>query len=585
MEKIKTEYVMKKLLNNPQNVVHEMVEGFQKIYNSAVKRLADPYSAVCVRADTTEVRDKKVSLISGGGSGHEPAHSGFIGKGMLTAAVAGNVFTSPTSDLVLAAIKATSGKPGTLLIVKNYTGDRLTFGIAREMAKSLGYKVEMVVVADDVAIEDVQGRRGIAGTVFVHKIAGAMAEKGATLEEIVAKVKAITPKIKSMGVALTPCTNPLVGHPSFEIESDQIEFGLGIHGEKGVLRTKIQTVDDIVRKIITENLVLKKNYDPKTPPKKTVLLVNNLGSTTTMEMMVVARSALQVLEEYKDIHISRVLCGHYMTSLDMQGISLSLLEDVDEETLSLLDAPTNAPAWPSDAVFKLTERSKDDQQIKVDLETKVDEKIIKFPEIVQNPKIKLATQFVTKKMLENIDEFTELDRITGDGDFGINIQNGCNSVDNFFAEQKTPSKNFFFDISLAIKKSMGGASGGIFSIFFLRLAQVLAERGNYYEGLLEGCKNIIQIGGADVGDRTLIDSLYPAVEAMAKLANEKKGSFLDILKAGAAEAQKGSDSTKKMKGKKGRSGYLGDRVLNYADPGSVAIAKIFAALVEFFEKN
>ena len=285
-------------------------------------------------------------MISGGGSGHEPAHAGYVGRGMLSAAVAGDVFTSPSPDAVLAAIRATAGPAGALLIIKNYTGDRLNFGLAAELARAEGIPVETVLVADDVALAASPGhagRRGLAGTILVHKIAGAVAESGATLAAVAAAARAAAGAVRTMGLALSSCTVPAAGRPGFTLGETEIELGLGIHGEPGVRRGPLEPADALVDRLldaVLADLALA-------PGARVVLLINNLGATPTMELAVVARRAVAVLEGRGAV-VERAYLGTFLSALDMAGASLSVLP-VDDERLAHLDAPTDAPAWPNAA--------------------------------------------------------------------------------------------------------------------------------------------------------------------------------------------------------------------------------------------
>ncbi|MCA1686371.1 MAG: dihydroxyacetone kinase subunit DhaK, partial [Planctomycetia bacterium] len=334
---------MKKLINRPGAVVEEMIGGLVAVYPGLAQL---PGRAVVVRADAVEVRTRQVALISGGGSGHEPAHAGYVGRGMLNAAVAGDVFTSPTPDAVLAAIRAVTGPPGALLIVKNYTGDRLNFGLAAELARAEGLKVEVAVVADDVALAataevDHAGRRGLAGTVLVHKVAGAAAEAGRDLYEVAAEARAAAESVATMGVALSPCTLPAADTPGFSLGPDEVELGLGIHGEPGVRRAPMEPADALTDRLLGAVLADARHK----PGDRVVLLVNNLGGTPAMEMAVVARRAVEHLEA-KGLCVERAYLGTFLSALEMAGVSLSVLR-VDDRRLSRLDASTDAPAWPN----------------------------------------------------------------------------------------------------------------------------------------------------------------------------------------------------------------------------------------------
>ncbi|GAQ25173.1 dihydroxyacetone kinase subunit DhaK [Tepidanaerobacter syntrophicus] len=329
---------MKKVINNPENVVEEMLEGMAAAYPQYVRKL-DGFD-VMIR--TNAPVKGKVALVSGGGSGHEPSHAGFVGKGMLDAAVAGAVFTSPTPDQIYEAIKAVDGGAGVLLIIKNYTGDIMNFEMAAEMAEGDGVNIEKVVVNDDVAVEDslyTTGRRGIAGTVFVHKIAGAKAEAGGTLVEVKNTAEKVINNVRSMGFALTPCTVPAAGKPNFTLGEDEMEIGIGIHGEPGTMRTSIMKADEIV-----DHLLDKITKDlPYEAGDEVAVMVNGLGATPLMEQFIMNRRVSEVLKE-KKIKVYKTFIGEFMTSLEMAGASITLLK-LDEELKTLLDASADTPAF------------------------------------------------------------------------------------------------------------------------------------------------------------------------------------------------------------------------------------------------
>src|SRR5215469_4723685 len=284
---------MKKFINRPENAVEEMLEGLA-ILSPGLLRL--PGHKVMLRADAEQVRDQQIAVISGGGSGHEPAHAGYVGVGMLSAAVAGEVFTSPDTDSILPAIRAAAGKRGALLVVKNYTGDRLNFGLAAEIARSEGIPVEMIVVHDDVALTGsapVTGPRGLAGTIFIHKIVGAAAVEGKTLADVAEIGRAAIKSLATMGVSLSAGTSPSVGKPSFELGDDEMELGLGIHGEPGVTRTHLQSANQLTETLLGEILKHGKFGDEK----RVAVMINNLGATTEMELAIVARHVILFLEK------------------------------------------------------------------------------------------------------------------------------------------------------------------------------------------------------------------------------------------------------------------------------------------------
>lgn len=326
---------MKKFINQVDQVELEMLEGIAKAHPTLEKL---PDFNVLVRK---ERKTDKVALISGGGSGHEPAHGGYVGYGMLDAAVAGAVFTSPTPDQVEGAIRAVGTPAGTLLIVKNYTGDVMNFEMAGEMAEMDGYTVKSVVVNDDVAVKDslyTVGRRGVAGTILVHKCAGAKAEAGGTLDEVAAAAQKVIDNVRTMGAAITPCTVPSAGKPGFELAEDEMEVGIGIHGEPGTHKEKLTPVNDLVDHLLDKILA-----DIDYSGREVAVLVNGSGGTPLMELYIINRRVHQVLEA-KGIKVYKTLVGNYMTSLEMAGFSISLLR-LDDELKELLDAPADTPAF------------------------------------------------------------------------------------------------------------------------------------------------------------------------------------------------------------------------------------------------
>ena len=331
---------MKKLINDPQHVVNEAIAGVAAAHADILSVSYDPNYIVRNDAPVSG----KVGLVSGGGSGHEPLHNGFVGFGMLDAAVPGPVFTSPTPDPILAATKAVDGGAGVLHIVKNYTGDVLNFETAAELAEADGIKVRSVVVNDYVAVKDslyTAGRRGVAGTVLVEKIAGAAAQRGDDLEAVVSIAEKVNAQMRSMGVALSPCIVPHAGEPSFELADDEIEIGIGIHGEPGRERIKLEPADSIVDRIlghIVEDI-------PFTSGDRVLLFVNGMGGTPLVELYIAFRRAAESLAE-QGIEVTRTLVGNYVTSIEMQGFSITLLK-LDDELTELWDAPvhTSALRW------------------------------------------------------------------------------------------------------------------------------------------------------------------------------------------------------------------------------------------------
>ncbi|MGB7604098.1 MAG: dihydroxyacetone kinase subunit DhaK [Lutisporaceae bacterium] len=324
---------MKKIINHPNNVVSEALQGLAKAYPEL--KYTENLEVI-----SRKEKKKKVGLVSGGGSGHEPAHAGYVGKGMLDAAVAGNVFSSPSPDRIIKGIEEANSGEGVLLIIKNYSGDIMNFDMAKEMAEMNDIRVESIVVKDDVAVPDSTystGRRGIAGTVFVHKIAGAKAESGANLDEVKAVAEKAIANIRSMGMAMSSCILPAVGKPGFVLGENEIEIGMGIHGEPGVERTNVKTAAEVAEILLAKVL---EDYDFS--DSEVALLVNGLGATPLMELYILNNEVEKVLTS-KGIKIYKALVGNYMTSLEMAGCSLTLMK-LDDELKELLDAPCSAPA-------------------------------------------------------------------------------------------------------------------------------------------------------------------------------------------------------------------------------------------------
>ncbi len=328
---------MKKLINDPNHVVEEMMKGMVAAHRDVLKHVPD--TAVLTRVERTA---GKVGIVSGGGSGHEPAHAGFVGKGMLDAAVCGPVFTSPGPDQVLEGIKAADSGAGVLLVIKNYSGDVMNFEMAMELAEMETIAVDKVIVNDDVAVEDstyTTGRRGIAGTVFVHKIAGAKAETGAPLAEVKASAEKVIRNVRSMGMALSACTIPAAGKPGFEMAENEMEIGMGIHGEPGIERTLLKTADEIAEELLSKILQdgVHKSGD------EVAVMINGLGSTPLMELYILNGKVSDILAE-KGMTVYKTFVGEYMTAIEMAGCSISLLK-LDDELKELLDAPAHTAAF------------------------------------------------------------------------------------------------------------------------------------------------------------------------------------------------------------------------------------------------
>lgn len=544
-------------MNDRKSLINDVIEGV--ILTSPYKNLAkldvDPAIRVVVRRDWDK---KKVALISGGGSGHEPAHVGFVGKGMLTAAVCGEVFASPSVDAVLNAIVAVTGKAGCLLIVKNYTGDRLNFGLAAEKAKGMGYDVELVMVSDDISLPDNKQPRGIAGTVLVHKIAGYAAEQGKSLKDVTKIAQQAIDATASIGVAAAGCSLPGGGEDEEEqrIESGHVELGLGIHGEPGVSTMKTQNSKKVV-----DTLVEKLQQHVKKSDKLAVL-INNLGGVSPLEMSQITK---EVVHSALGSSV-RYLIGpaSLVSALDMKGFSLSViaLKGGIEEALL---AEVEAAGWhPLVKLEKLA--TKKGKAIS-------DKKSVKAS---SNAEVGKIVEAITQTLSGLEDELNKLDAKVGDGDTGSTFASGARDIQKQNKGKKLPLNNVADLLGVVgdrLATVMGGSSGVLMSIFFTAAGKKVAEGEKLPKALLFGLERMKHYGGADLGDRTMIDALQPALEALGKK---------DALKGAAKAAAKGAKDTASMKkANAGRSSYLSsDSLKGVKDPGAVAVEKVFEALAK-----
>ncbi len=557
---------MKKFINRRDDVVEEMLRGLVVLHPGSVRLSGHK---VMVRTDTEQARAQHVAVLSGGGSGHEPAHAGYIGVGMLSAAVVGEVFTSPSGDSVFAAIKAVAGEPGALLVVKNYTGDRLNFGLAAEMARAEGILVEMVIVDDDVALkgtEQATGARGLAGTVFIHKLVGAAAAEGKSLADVASTGREAVRSLATMGVSFSAGTSPAVGKPSFELGEREMELGLGIHGEPGAKRRHLQTADELTETLLTEILECGRFGDEK----RVAVMVNNLGTTTEMELAIVSRHAVPFLES-KGFTVERIYAGTFLSSLDMAGISISVL-GVNNERLRWLDAVTTAPAWPN--VMKECP-GKPEAQIAATGTTKVSSPTGQSAQSEAGRKTRLAIEAACRALIEAEGELTEMDRVTGDGDLGSSMERGAKAVQVAVASYPLDDVPATVKaLGHTLRRELGGSSGPLYGVLFLRCGNVLASSGatglaQWAEALDQGNLAISELGGAKPGDRTMLDALDPFVKTLKKSASGKTSR--EAVAAAVEAAERGVEATAQMKPRVGRSSYLGDRVLGYPDPGAKAI--------------
>jgi dihydroxyacetone kinase len=539
---------MAQFINNKENLVTEAIDGSLCTAMGRLARLDGfPHIKVVIRNDWDK---SKVALVSGGGSGHEPAHVGYVGRGMLTAAVCGDVFASPSVDAVLAGILAVSGPAGCLLIVKNYTGDRLNFGLAAERARAYGIKVAMVIVDDDIALPDLPQARGVAGTLFVHKIAGALAEAGADLDTISRAAIRVINDVCSIGMSLDTCTVP--GSPKeTRIKPGKAELGLGIHGESGVELVDFVSARDAMA------LVLER-LKPHAGSAPFVALLNNLGGTTPLEMSVLAKE-LTKADIIKDI---QYLIGPapMMTSLDMRGFSVSLMPANDND-LALLQAPVDLDSWPGcQPITDTVIRPIPDGLTPITPIPSDDPSTAKFIE-------RCCDVFIEAEPALNA-----LDAQSGDGDTGSTLAGAARALKD--AIPRLPQADLtqlYRAIGLELSQTMGGSSGVLLAIFFSAVGDAASGGQTNVQALKSGLARVQEVGGARPGDRTMIDALTPALEALP-----------DGFAAAAKAARAGADYTAEiLKAKAGRASYISeDRLKGHNDPGAEAVALLFESLSE-----
>ncbi len=607
---------MKKIMNTPESFVYDMCHGLASAHPDL--EFVEKFKIV----KKVDIDDNKVSLISGGGSGHEPAHAGFVGRGMLDAAVCGDVFASPSQVQVYNSIKKCATDKGVLLIIKNYSGDCMNFNNAMADAQDDGIKVDAVYVNDDIAVKDslyTVGRRGVAGTVLVHKCAGAAAQQGRELDEVKAVANKVIDNVRSFGFAFTSCTVPAAGHPTFEIGDDEMEFGVGIHGEPGRFREKVDYstghfCDDLSRRILTDledDLALKAGED-------VVLLINGFGGTPLQELYILNNSVTNALKA-DGINIHRTIVGNFMTSIDMAGASISVLR-VDDELKALIDYPVNTPAltWGGamndeaaaavEAIKAIGKALGYAPQTEV---KKASKKAVSADEADDNAVYEVEgtpvvgdtintaafVQIVEKMadiIIENEVPFCEADQM-GDGDFGMSIAKGFKQLKADWATRKKGDiGQFLVSCSEIIKEYCGGASGPIWGSAFKYAGKAMlgktevnltdiaflfmeANRGVYETGKKSFGK------GADIGDKTLVDALKPCALALTKAAEDGK-ALLDGLNLGAKAAHEGAEATKTHVATLGRAGTVGERSIGFPDAGAHGLDVIFNELASYIAK-
>nr|XP_013003910.1 triokinase/FMN cyclase isoform X3 [Cavia porcellus] len=497
---------------------------------------------VALRSDLDSLKGR-VALLSGGGSGHEPAHAGFIGKGMLTGVIAGAVFTSPAVGSILAAIRAVAqaGTVGTLLIVKNYTGDRLNFGLACEQARAEGIPVEMVVIGDDSAFTALKkaGRRGLCGTVLIHKVAGALAEEGVGLEEIAERVSEVAKAMGTLGVSLSSCSVP-GSRPTFELAASEVELGLGIHGEAGVRRVQMATADEIVT-LMLDHMTDTSNVShvPVQPGSSVVLMVNNLGGLSFLELGIVADAAVRCL----DAETTAVAWPH-MAKVSVTGWTRSRA----------------APAAPPEAP---------DAAATGDVASKQAAHVL---------------ERVCSALLDLEEHLNALDRAAGDGDCGTTHSRAARAIQEWLEQGPPPASpaRLLSSLSMLLLEKMGGSSGALYGLFLTAAAQPLkanTDLAAWSAAMDAGLDAMQRYGKAAPGDRTMLDSLW-AVGQELQAWKHPGAKLLPVLTKAVQSATAAAEATKTMEAAAGRASYISSARLDQPDPGAVAAAAIFRAILE-----
>jgi dihydroxyacetone kinase len=541
---------MSYFVNSASSIVTEALDGLVRASGGQLVRL-DGYPDIKVVA-RVEPRQDRVALISGGGAGHEPAHAGFVGEGMLTAAVSGEIFASPSVEAVFAAIMYVTGDAGCLLIVKNYTGDRLNFGLAAERARAAGRRVEMVIVSDDAALRESAQPRGIAGTVLVHKVAGARAEAGASLDEVAAAAALAASAVVTIGVSASGVDIPHRA-PSRTFAEGSGEIGLGIHGEPGRAAIPIESSRAVVERMAEELSSALPSDGP------VALMINNLGGLSNLELGVISNDLLTTqLGQRTELLVP---AAGLMTSLRMRGFSVSAMPLDAMLSIALLAPVANHLPWPMiRTVGPVVTRP--------------------VPAVAEggagvvassHPRVRALLLAAAGALLAERDRLDELDKQVGDGDTGSTFAAAAKRVADHIDELPLAEPAALLSqLAVMVSRSMGASSGVLLSIMLTTAASVVERGSSVGEGLSAGVEAMQRYGGAQVGDRTMLDALVPALDALLGGGD---------LTAMAAAARSGADSTVALRSAgAGRSVYVQSEHLNVADPGAEAIAVIVAAL-------
>lgn len=576
--------VSHKLINSAETCVNESLESFCLTHKNV--QLLRSNHKVVLRADTNELRKRKqVTILSGGGAGHEPAFAGYVGEGMLTAAVSGSVFSSPPPSSVLKAIEAIASDGGTLVMHMNYTGDRLTFGIAIERARAAGLFVDSIVIGEDCALTSTDksaGRRGLCGGLLAMKIAGALAEDGKSLEEIKQIVSGALGNMGTIGLSLSPCSIP--GHgPTFDLPTGEMELGLGIHGEAGIKRSKVLPASECVALMLdhmtnpksTTHLALKEG-------DKVALAVSNLGGTSQLEMNVVVREAMNYLSR-KFVNVHLVCSGSMITSLEMHGVLITILQ-LDDILDLCLKAKTSVPAWPE----MIIPRPHD--VLYTEEETIEEKPAVTAAGATLEPCstsiLERALRFACEAISQCSKQLDELDRHGGDGDTGTTLKRGADvilkALDSGNLSLSEPSK-LFFQLSLIAEENMGGSSGGLYALMLNSASHALHHSVSVETWVLAvkaAMENICRYGRAEIGDRTMLDTLHAAYMVLQHLIIDESANPVETFGAAVEAAEAMTTKTATMPAKAGRASYVNAALITQPDPGAYAVTVWLRAAYE-----
>lgn len=583
---------MKKIMNKPETLVREMCNGLVLAHPELA---FDPKYKVISKK---EINQGKVTLISGGGSGHEPAHAGFVGTGMLDAAVCGDVFASPSQIQVYQAIRSSASDKGTLLIIKNYSGDIMNFKNAAHLAGEDGIEVDYVKVDDDIAVEDslyTVGRRGVAGTVLVHKVAGAAAEAGLSLPEVKEAAQHAINHVRSIGFAFTSCTVPAKGTPTFQIEDGEMEYGVGIHGEPGIRREIAVPADELAQRMVTsllDNLELNDASEAEV-----AVLINGFGGTPLQELYLLNNSVTRELTA-RNKRVFKGFVGNYMTSIDMAGASVTIMK-LDETLKKWLSAPCDTPALSVKGAFEavnyteVVPQEKPEDTVSYKNNTDAAAAVIKNNRLSLQNIVYLIDQ-MSEIIIENEVPFCELDAHAGDGDFGMSVAKGFKQLKSEWNDLLTHHLrdigDFLDACSMIIMEHCGGASGPIWGSAFRAASKYAGQKqelsvhevAEMMQAVVKGIQDTGERSfgrGAVVGDKTLIDALVPFADAWTQSGEQgedMKPAAIKAAEAAVLGAQKTADIVARM----GRAGTVGERSIGYPDAGAYALGVIFTELAK-----